>query len=78
MQVNHPGKSDGLASSFPPRVSLGGEPPKLIHITGRQSEGERRKNTFICVKEKMRRDGWANRPLLRKQTGPDKYVLLSS
>lgn len=42
------------ASSFPLRVSVEGETLKLMYVTGRLREGGRRKNTFICVKEKMK------------------------
>lgn len=63
------------ASSVPPRVSLQGETLKLIYITGRQREGARRKNTFICVNEKMKQEGCESLSQPRKLTGPDKRVL---
>lgn len=61
--------------SFPPRVNLEGEILKLIYITGKQSEGEKRKNTFICVKEKMKQKGCESLSQKGKPTDPDKHVL---
>lgn len=59
--------------SFPPRVSLEGEILKLIYITGKQREGEKRKNTFICVKEKMKEKGCGSLSQQGKPTDPDKH-----
>lgn len=56
-------------------MSLEGETLKLIYITERQTEEERRKNTFICVKEKMKQEGCENLSQPRKLTGPDKHLL---
>lgn len=64
------------ALSFPPRVSLEGEILKLIYITGKQSEGEKRKNTFICVKEKMKQKQRESVSQQRKPTDPDTRVLV--
>lgn len=61
--------------SFPPRVSLEGEILKLIYITGKQSEGEKRKNTFICVKEETKQKGCGSRSQQGKPTDPDKHIL---
>lgn len=38
-------------------------------------KGERRQNTFICVKEKMKQEGCESVSQPRKLTGPDKCVL---
>ena len=51
---NNPMKNDAWPSSFPPSINLEGERLKLMCITGKKSEGERRKNTFSGVREKMK------------------------
>ena len=62
--------------SFPPRVSLEGEILRLIYITGKQSGEEKRKNPFICVKEKMKQKHCKSLSQQEKPTDPDKDVLV--
>lgn len=47
----------------------------MMCVTGRQGEGESRKNTFSCVKEKMKQEGGESLSQPGKPMGPDKCVL---
>lgn len=58
---------------FPLRVSLEGEILKLIYITGKQSEGEK-KEKHICVKGKMKQKGCESLSQQGKPKDPDKHV----
>lgn len=70
--VNNLMKSGVQTSAFFPSTSLEGE---IEGITGRQSEGERKKNAFICMNGKMKQKGGKCFFQPGKTMGPDKCVL---